>query len=836
MKQERILGRVRAIIIGVSIICLISAVFLIIRIFNNSLAEKEISVEAPAEVSHRVLFLCSYTPLYFTYDSQVAGIEEVLYPNGIEYDVVFMDAKNFSTVLDRQIFYEYMKAHMTDRRQYEAMLVGDDDALQFALQYQNDLFSGIPIVFFGINDQALAQRADGTPLVTGFYETDYFYDTLETAMALFPDSRTIVGLHDLSAAGAADAKTFYDFAGNYPSYTFTDINTSLMTLTELKRALNNIPEDGILFYMTCYSDISGNTYSLLDRTHTVVNEANVPIFRNYEGAENTGVIGGSYLDFTEQCRQAAQRVVDILEGRRDVEDMPLEMHSPGKSAYDYNMLTKYQLDLSLIPEGAEIYNRPESFIEYYGEILPPVVLIGIALVLLVFSAQISLSRARRISEELKKSQESLAKSHEEMTYRAEHDDLMGILNRRAAGEHLRADLKPEDTYSILMADIDGFKGVNESYGHKATDDVLRFIANLLKEAAEKHGWFLARYGGDEFLFMVPDRHVEVGDDIVEELLKIFSTTIPVGVGEISMAASLGISNSDGVTTTDQHILNAENAMYEAKSRGGNGAFLFADEMKAKLREESVIKEKLLEAFENDGFFMLYQPQIDSQTLKVSGYEALVRMKEPGMYPGKFIPVAEENGWIWRIGRITTELVIKQLAAWRDEGKELHPVSINFSSNQINDIGYVNFVEELLEKYDISTKYIEIELTEGLFLDQTTQSANLFNRFKEMGIRLLMDDFGTGYSSFGYLTYIPVDVIKLDKSLVDNYLVDGKDQFIRDIIQLMHGLDKEMIIEGVEEDWQFKRLREFKADTIQGYFFSKPIPADEAIDFTVKEEV
>ena len=100
----------------------------------------------------------------------------------------------------------------------------------------------------------------------------------------------------------------------------------------------------------------------------------------------------------------------------------------------------------------------------------------------------------------------------------------------------------------------------------------------------------------------------------------------------------------------------------------------------------------------------------------------------------------------------------------------------------------------------------------------------------------MDDFGTGYSSFGYLTYIPVDVIKLDKSLVDNYLVDGKDQFIRDIIQLMHGLDKEMIIEGVEEDWQFKRLREFKADTIQGYFFSKPIPADEAIDFTVKEEV
>lgn len=835
MKQERILSRIRTVLIVASVICLVLAAILIFRIFNSELTDEDIRVEAPAEVSHRVLFLCSYTPLYFTYDSQAAGIEEVLYPNGVEYDVVYMDAKNFGSLLDQQVFYNYMKVHMSDRRKYEAVLAGDDDALKFALQYQNELFAGIPIVFFGINDQSLAHEAEGHTRVTGYYETDYFYPTLETAIKLFPEARTMVALHDLSAAGVADAKNFYDFAGNYPNYTFTDINTSLMTSTELIRALEKLPEDAILFYMTCYSDISGNTYSLLDRTNLVVTHTSVPIFRNYEGARSTGVIGGSYIDFTQQTRMAAQTVLSVLNGM-DISNIPVEYHTAGKSAYDYQMMMKYGLDLSLLPEGAEIYNKPVGFFEYYGDILPPVALIAIALALLIISTRISLLRTRRMTRELEESKEELEKSHEEMTYRAEHDDLMGIFNRRAAGEHLRADLKPEDTYSILMADIDGFKGVNESYGHKATDDVLRFIANLLKEAAEKHGWFLARYGGDEFLFMVPDRHVEVGDDIVEELLKIFSTTIPVGVGEISMAASLGISNSDGVTTTDQHILNAENAMYEAKSRGGNGAFLFADEMKAKLREESVIKEKLLEAFENDGFFMLYQPQIDSQTLKVSGYEALVRMKEPGMYPGKFIPVAEENGWIWRIGRITTELVIKQLAAWRDEGKELHPVSINFSSNQINDIGYVNFVEELLEKYDISTKYIEIELTEGLFLDQTTQSANLFNRFKEMGIRLLMDDFGTGYSSFGYLTYIPVDVIKLDKSLVDNYLVDGKDQFIRDIIQLMHGLDKEMIIEGVEEDWQFKRLREFKADTIQGYFFSKPIPADEAIDFTVKEEV
>ena len=206
------------------------------------------------------------------------------------------------------------------------------------------------------------------------------------------------------------------------------------------------------------------------------------------------------------------------------------------------------------------------------------------------------------------------------------------------------------------------------------------------------------------------------------------------------------------------------------------------------------------------------------------------MKEPGMFPSQFIPIAEKNGWIWRIGRMTTELVVKQLAKWRDEGHELYPVSINYSSNQLSDVSYVPFLEGLLKEYDIDPKYVEIEITEGVLLDQTIRANELFKRLQDMGVRLLMDDFGTGYSSLGYLTYIPVDVIKLDKSLVDNYLVEGKDSFINDVIRLVHDLDKEMTIEGVEEEWQYNRLKDFGADTIQGYYFSKPLSADEAIAY------
>ena len=163
------------------------------------------------------------------------------------------------------------------------------------------------------------------------------------------------------------------------------------------------------------------------------------------------------------------------------------------------------------------------------------------------------------------------------------------------------------------------------------------------------------------------------------------------------------------------------------------------------------------------------------------------------------------------------------------------VSVNYSSSQLNDHGYIDFVKELLDKYSVPACFLEIEITEGLFLEKSALADQIFKRFKEMGIRLLMDDFGTGYSSLGYLTYIPIDVIKLDKSLVDTYLVDGKDSFIKNIIHLMHDLNKEMVIEGVEEKWQFERLREFGADIIQGYYFSKPIPADEAITFTVGDD-
>ncbi len=424
-----------------------------------------------------------------------------------------------------------------------------------------------------------------------------------------------------------------------------------------------------------------------------------------------------------------------------------------------------------------------------------------------------------------------------LKYRAEHDEILDIWNRRAAMEQLKKliDEKEIDKYSIIMADIDDFKGINETYGTNTADQLLVKLTFELKQYCISRKYILSRYGGDEFLIIIPGEHLDNDSPILEALKYVVGAPISIGGDMVTITVTMGVSNSDDITPPEGLVMEAEVAMNEAKSRGRGVVFIYAEELKQQAREEAAIKDKLTDAFDNDGFFMVYQPQVNSKTKKVCGFEALVRMKQPGIYPGQFIPVAEKNGWIWRIGRITTKLVIKQLAAWRDEGRELHPVSVNFSSNQLNDKEYVEFLENLLRQYNIPARYVEIEITESLFLDRTAQADVFFKKFKDMGIRLLMDDFGTGYSSLGYLTYIPVDVIKLDKSLVDTYLVDGKDVFIKDVIKLMHDLDKEMIIEGVEEKRQFERLREFDADVIQGYYFSKPLPPAEAIEFSADDK-
>ena len=228
----------------------------------------------------------------------------------------------------------------------------------------------------------------------------------------------------------------------------------------------------------------------------------------------------------------------------------------------------------------------------------------------------------------------------------------------------------------------------------------------------------------------------------------------------------------------------------------------------------------------DGFKLVYQPQVDVKTGEISGYEALLRMKHHKISPAIFIPIAEETGQILEIGRWVAKTVIRQIAEWKEMGFSEKPVGINYSSKQLRDRDYISFLCQHLQENGISPHYIEIEITEGILLENNLQTIEFLNQLKSHGFRIALDDFGTGYSSLNYLTYIPVDTVKLDKSINDKFLSLEDSTVINSLIQLVHSLQLSIVAEGIEEWDKFKRLQISGCDTIQGYLFCKPLEKEE----------
>ncbi len=832
MNKRNYLRNVREILAIVGAICLLVA----LGILAQNMKTVDTTLKGPSVVKHKVLLICSYDPLYFTYEDQMKGIESVLYENGIEFDVMYMDTKLHSTKEDVQDFYEFFKKRFKSNYiGYEAVLLADDDALQFAMDNQEELFKELPMVFYGINNLDLAVQAAQNPYMTGFFELDYLDDTLKAATALFPDRKNLVAIHDESTAGANDIRRFYSYQEYMTDYKFTDINVEYLNRFGITNMVRRIPDDSIVFYMTCYDDAFGNRHSFYDTTSIIVNNTNAPIFRNYAEGRELGVLGGTYMDFTAQTQAAANIISDILNNGADIKSYELSLHTPSITEYNYKLLTKFGLSESQLPVGTIFVHKPVTLFELYRNMLPVAVLITCSLILFFTSISMALAKERRHVRELEDSKEEIYKSQKKLIYQAEHDELIGLYNRGTIMDLLDASCEKDDVYSVIMLDLDGYKDINENYGHDIGDNLLITIGNTIKSFADNNKMVLGRYGGDEFIMLCPDKNLYEDSAEINGIVKLFHKKFNSDNVSILISASIGISNSDGVTTPAQHVLNAEIAMYEAKNRGKNMVFVFAEDMKDKLNEEALIKKTFLNAFDNDGFYMVYQPKVSASTKEVIGYEALIRIKDTKYGPAAFIPIVEKSGWTSRLGRKLTELVVKQIAEWEKAGKTIHPVSINFSSRQVNDTGYCKFLKNLLKQYDVESKYIQIEITESLLIEESARTHELFDEFKDMGLKLLMDDFGTGYSSLAYLTYVPVDDVKLDKSLVDTYLIEGKEAFIKDVIQLVHDIGKTITIEGVEYEWQYKKLAEFNADTIQGYYFSKPLEADEAIDFHVIQD-
>lgn len=430
-------------------------------------------------------------------------------------------------------------------------------------------------------------------------------------------------------------------------------------------------------------------------------------------------------------------------------------------------------------------------------------------------------------EELTAQLEEINFQKEQIYFLADHDPLTDLPNRRCFSEKLHQVLSNESSGAVLLLDLDNFKGINDTLGHPFGDKVLQCISGRLSQLSGSNV-FVSRFGGDEFLILFENHGpLDQLPVFIAHLFEVFSVPFMMEQIEIKLAFSMGIARfPQDSRDIESLIMQADLALYDAKNHGKNDYAYFNHEMALHMQNKQVIKKILLEALEDDGFKMVYQPQVDISTFETAGYEALVRLKNHALSPTEFIQIAEEDGLIIPLGRIVTKKVIEQLRTWIDKGLDVRPVSINFSVVQIHDTTYSTYLFELLEAYNIDPRLIVLEITENIFLENKETTLEFITALRSQGIKIAVDDFGTGYSSLSYLTFLPIDTLKLDRLICTKFLEHDNLAVMDSLISLAHSLKLNVVAEGIETETQVHRLIVGKCDVVQGYYFSHPLEVED----------
>jgi diguanylate cyclase (GGDEF)-like protein/PAS domain S-box-containing protein len=425
-------------------------------------------------------------------------------------------------------------------------------------------------------------------------------------------------------------------------------------------------------------------------------------------------------------------------------------------------------------------------------------------------------------------------AEQNLRFVASHDPLTGLFNRSMFNERLQQALAQatrfERSLALLFIDLDGFKVVNDTVGHNGGDLLLAELATRLRGTL-REGDVIGRMGGDEFVVLIEEftEAVQVAE-VAKKMLETVGRPFLLHGREFEVTASLGISIFPEDGQDAQTLLkNADIAMYLVKQQGKNSFRFYAPQMNVHLLERLSLESSLRRAIERNELLLLYQPKVGVRDGQVSGVEALVRWQHPtqGMIsPAEFVPMAEDAGLIQAIGEWVIHTACRQALAWREQGLPLLRVAVNLSPRQFSQDSLIQVVREALHQTGIDPGRLELEITEDMVLRNPERAARLLGQLKDLGVRVVLDDFGTGYSSLNHLKRLPIDCVKVDRSLILD-LPRGTDAatLTRAVVAMAHSLGLSVTAEGVEtrEQWEF--LHQLGCEEMQGNYFSAPVPAD-----------
>lgn len=923
-----------------------------------------------------ILFISSYNENFPSVPDQIKGIRSVFPEEKYNIDYEYMDSKRFATEQSRKLFHDLLQYKIKNLPAYDGIIVGDDYALQFVMDYQQELFSGIPITFLGVNDMSRVKDAAERSNITGIVEELSIKDNISLGLKLNKKAKKVVAIVDNTLTGVGDEKQFSSLRDDFPELAFEEINVSEHTFAEVGELVGRLGQDTILIYLSMYTDKTGANMTIPEASAILSKAAGIPILRAEVGGVGNGILGGKMYSYYRSGVEAANLLKKVFEGT-PVDSLPVIYKSPNDYVFDYKVLKKFDIPLHNLPKDSTIIGKKVTFIEQHPVLTANIIVMASLFTLVIILLSTDNIRRRRMDRLLQESHEELVQTYEELTaseeelrgqydlsqrhmesieilnqkysiavestgsavweydvtlrtlsiseefinsinpqlasikdidvflekflgeedrntilaqydrytkgeidkiymelmlynsenekrwvmlsgrgihdlkgtimslnglliditklkeqedyinYLARNDYMTNLPNRMSFMDKMKSELELKSCGAILLLDIDNFKSINDTMGHLYGDRMLSVIAERINTIVTDNVCAY-RFGGDEFLILITGADEE---ELVEEyLLKIkdlFAEPIRLMGKEHSIKFSIGVTVFPKDSSDMERLLiNADTAMYYIKDNGKGSHMFYSDKIMEDIRSRAEIEDILRDALREEGLRLVYQPQINVFTGMIDEFEALLRLKDRNLSPAKFIEVAEMSGLIIEIGRWVTREAIRQMAKWRDEGYPLKPVAINFSGKQLSDREYISFLNNTLQEYQIDSKYVEIEITESILVEETENTLAFLHELKDMGIRIAMDDFGTGYSSFNYLTFIPVDKIKLDKSLCEKFINLDNSSVMSSLIGLMHSLDLIITAEGIEETYQYHRLKEGGCDLIQGYLFSKPLASQE----------
>jgi len=426
---------------------------------------------------------------------------------------------------------------------------------------------------------------------------------------------------------------------------------------------------------------------------------------------------------------------------------------------------------------------------------------------------------------------------EEARHRAYHDLLTGLPNRRLLSTRLNLALSNNENSektALLFIDLDGFKDVNDSLGHGVGDALLKEITGRIEQNTPPNT-LLCRHGGDEFIaVMETQTGPEGATKFAQTVVDSFATPFHIGNEEIYMSASIGIALApDHGNDSDKLISNADIAMYQAKQNGKNTFVVYQNKLNEQAPHRLKIRNQLSVALEQNQFELFFQPKISLETGTIKGAEALIRWStSDGQYrnPLEFIPVAEENGQIIPISQWVIKRCCEHLKSWQDDLDDDFVLALNISARHFQKGLLQQDMAKVINEVGIDPSKLELEVTETAIMDDIDLAVQTLTELKKMGIRTAIDDFGTGHSSLSYLRKLPIEILKIDKSFIDEILISQEDRtLVRGIIEMVHALGIEVVAEGVENHNMASLLQEMNCDLVQGYHYCRPVSEEDFIE-------